>query len=120
MVEEVVPFSEHFAAVFVLALEQSYDPSGVGAPVLKDHVIFGVWNVFLDSDLFEVELLTVPNDDELFLLDQLILLEVFFEVKIELGFDFLHCVKRILDSHDLLRFLAALFVRRMFMMLVVV
>lgn len=78
--------------------------------------------MLLDSNLLEVELVTVPNDNKLFLSDLLILLEVLFEVKIEFGFDFLHCVKGILDSHDLFRFLmvavTALFVLGMVMMMV--
>lgn len=48
--------------------------------------------MLLDSDLLQVELLTVPNDDKLFIFDLFILLEVLFEIKIELGLDFLHSV----------------------------
>ena len=72
--------------------------------------------MLLDSNLLKVELLTIPNDDKFFLFNHLVLLEVLFEIKIEFGFDFLHCVKRILDSHDLLWLMAALFVLGMVIM----
>ena len=81
--------------------------------------MLSIWNVFLDSHLLQAELVTIPNDDKLFFSDQLVLLKVLFEVKIEFVFDFLHGVKRILYSRDLLRFMGALFVFRMFMIVYV-
>lgn len=48
--------------------------------------------MLLDPNLLEVELLTVPNDDELLLFDHLIFLEVLLEIKVEFFLDFVHCV----------------------------
>ena len=108
VVEEVVPLPEDFAAILVLALQKSDDSSGVRTPIFENHVILGIWDVFLDSNLLEVELLTVPNDNELVLLNRLVVLEMLFEIEVEFGLDLLHGVQRVFDPHHLGRFRALL------------
>lgn len=111
MVEEVVPFSEDFAAILVLALQESNNSPGVRASIFKDHVIFSVWHMLLDSNLLEIELLTVPYNDQLFLLDLLVVLKVACEIKVEFGLDLFHGVEGVFDPHHLDRFAALLVLR---------
>ena len=69
MIEEVVPFSEHFAASRVSAAEKSYDSSCRRAPVFIDHILVGVWHMFVDSYGMQVKVGSFLDHDLVILLN---------------------------------------------------
>lgn len=89
MVEKVVPFPKDFATLSVGAMEEPDDSPGLLlASVLVNDVLGGLWDVLLDSNLVEVEVLSEHNGNFLILEfasrnKLLIVVEIFQEIEIE-------------------------------------
>ena len=51
MIEEIVPLSEDFIAASMSASKKSNNSPVVWVLILIDHILFGAWDVLVDSDL---------------------------------------------------------------------
>jgi hypothetical protein len=87
MVEEVVPFPEHFGALTVGAAQQPYDSSGLCAFVLIDHEVLGAWDVLLDTNLVKIKVLSMLNCNGVVVWDNFSIGELSIDVKVELLLD---------------------------------
>lgn len=87
MVEEVVPFPEHLSAIGVSAAEESNDSSSLWAFVLIDDEVLSAWDVLLDSDLVEIEILSMGNGDCLIVKDDFPIDELSIDIEVELLLD---------------------------------
>jgi hypothetical protein len=87
MVEEVVPFPEHFGAVAVGAAQQPYDSSGLLAFVLIDHEVLGAWDVLLDANLVKIKVLSMLHSNGLVIWDNFSISELSIDIKVELLLD---------------------------------
>jgi len=87
VVEEVVPFPEHFGAVAVGAAQQPYDSSGLWAFVLIDHEVLGAWNVLLDANFVKIKVLSILNSNGVIIWDKFSIGELSIDVKVKLLLD---------------------------------
>ena len=87
VVEEVVPFPEHFGAVAVGAAQQPYDSSGLWAFVLIDHVVLSAWNVLLDANFVKIKVLSIFNSNGVVIWDKFSIGELSIDVKVKLLLD---------------------------------
>lgn len=87
VVEEVVPFSEDLGAIGVSAAKESNDSSSLWAFVLVNDEILGAWDVLLDSDLVEIEILSMGYCNCLIVMDDLSIDELSINVEVELLLD---------------------------------
>lgn len=85
VVEEVVPFSEHFGAVAVGAAEQPYDFSGLWAFVLIDYEVLGAWDVLFDTNLVKIKVFAMLHRDDVVIWDFKVFIgELSIDVEVEL------------------------------------
>lgn len=87
VVEEVVPFPEHFRALAMRAAQQPYDFSTLWAFVLIDHEVLGAWDVLLDANFVKIKVFSILNRNGLVIKDNLYTGEMSIYIKVELLLD---------------------------------
>jgi hypothetical protein len=84
VVEEVVPFPEHFGAFAMGAAQQPYDSSCLWAFILIDHEILGAWDVLFDTNLVKIKIFSILNSEGLVIWNNFSISELSIDIKVKL------------------------------------
>jgi hypothetical protein len=87
VIEEVVPFPEHFGALCVGAAEESDDSPGLWALVLIDDEVLGAWDVLFDSNLVKIKVTSLRNLYDMVISDNLSIDKLGVDIKVILLLD---------------------------------